>query len=97
MYFRIEILHKENGWVGIGSCLGLFLRDLPCPCKGIKKNSSFFFTEKGWSHFGRALVAVMLEDMLEAESPILDFRIITHATFNKDKIVYKDKWQVAIG
>ncbi len=103
MYRRIELISQfsseevnqkmvdiKGGICFVPSKEGVFevWSDMPAPNKPINKNCRFYFTEKGWDVYGRAIVKVCQQ--VEQE-----YRVI-RIKENSVDVFYEDEIQVVV-
>jgi hypothetical protein len=103
MYRRIELIsqwsvdkiEQKITYVKGGLCFipvkeGVFeaWMDMPIPKKSINKNCRFYFTEKGWNIYGRAIIKA-------CQNAGQEYRVI-RIKENSVDVYYKDEIQVVV-
>ncbi len=67
----------------------MFRLDLPVPDRRSSHRARYYFTERGWDRFGRAIVAVALQRGHTV-------KVIRRKNPRPSQITYADEWQVAL-
>jgi hypothetical protein len=76
--------------LGAGTTLGGMMWELHLPAPAITNaRARFWFTERGWDRFGRALVG-------EGRRQSYLVKVIRRENPRRSQIVYADEWQVAL-
>jgi hypothetical protein len=76
--------------LGAGRTLGGMMWELHLPAPAItNERARFWFTERGWDRFGRALVS-------EGRQRGYVVKVIRRKNPRRSQIVYEDEWQVAL-
>lgn len=95
MYRRIEICRHgltETEWSG---CSSFCTKDLRAPNpKQIKKNTKFYFTEKGWNKFGREILKKVVHSIKNKDHHLYTHYRVISIKENSLDIHYKDAHQV---
>lgn len=99
MFRRIELIdildylptgHNEPPTkVGAGTLLGAYFTEMNLKApKNLHKNARFYFTEMGWSMYGRKLLRLAMQDRIEVKIKTVKEKSVD--------VFYRDTWQVAV-
>ena len=87
---RQVIVRRHLRMIGAGRTLGGLMWELHLPAPDFDNvRARFWFTERGWDRFGRALAA-------EGRRSGHVVKVIRRKNPKRSRIVYADEWQVAL-
>ena len=87
---RQDYVHVSLGMVGAGRTLSAMMWELHLPAPSIGNHRArFWFTERGWDRFGRALAR-------EGRQRGHVVKVIRRKNPRRSRIVYADAWKVAL-